>query len=339
MLTLVAIALYLGLFIARAILWAIFLRVGLKWVRVPEVTTRRIVVATASVIIVQLVINILFLVLSPAQDEDQLIVGGLQFVIAVLAAGLVLRRVFKTGFFRSLQAWLPTVIPTTGMVLIMLFVVRPFIFETFFLPTNSMAPTLLGYHRRSTCPQCGRPNFGAPLDSRFAPPDRGPMICENFHVHQIRNELSALITADRILVAKFLTPRRWDIVVFQYPEQPSTLHAKRLIGLPGETIHIEDGAVWADGKKLTPPNFVNGIEYQTDPFGPPARVAVSQAHPAVLGPDEYFVLGDFSAQSYDSRFWERGAPGHAPFAVPESYLRGVVTHIYWPPQRWRILPR
>jgi hypothetical protein len=35
--------------------------------------------------------------------------------------------------------------------------------------------------------------------------------------------------------------------------------------------------------------------------------------------------------------WLEGAPGHPPYAVPESYLHGVVTHVYWPPQRWRIL--
>jgi hypothetical protein len=59
--------------------------------------------------------------------------------------------------------------------------------------------------------------------------------------------------------------------------------------------------------------------------------------PAVLADDEYFVLGDFSAQSSDSRWWYEGAPGHNPYAVPRSHVRGVVTHIYWPPQRWRVL--
>ena len=47
------------------------------------------------------------------------------------------------------------------------------------------------------------------------------------------------------------------------------------------------------------------------------------------------MLGDFSA-GMDSRSG-RGAPGHPPYAVPESYLIGVVTHIYWPPSRWRVL--
>ena len=58
----------------------------------------------------------------------------------------------------------------------------------------------------------------------------------------------------------------------------------------------------------------------------------------MLADDEYFVLGDFTWRSVDSRFWEEGAVGHNPYAVPESHLHGVVTHIIWPPSRWRGVP-
>ncbi len=105
----------------------------------------------------------------------------------------------------------------------------------------------------------------------------------------------------------------------------------RLVGLPGESIHIQDGAVWVDGKKQTPPEEIRGIEYVTMP-----RSWGTLDRPALLGKDEYFVLGDFSARSRDSRLWIEGAPGHNPFAVPKSYIKGVVTHTYWPPSRWRI---
>ena len=163
------------------------------------------------------------------------------------------------------------------------------------------------------------------------------MICRNFHVNQVTDVGQQAFAGDRFLVAKFLAPKRWDIVVFRYPENPATLYVMRLVGLPGETIHIEGGAVWANGNRLEVPDSLRGIEYlsalpawHTDLWG-------SKDRPAVLAKDEYFVLGDFSPQSKDSRLWEQGASGHNPFAVPASHMRGVVTHIYWPRQRWRIL--
>ena len=163
------------------------------------------------------------------------------------------------------------------------------------------------------------------------------MICENFHVTQNSKFEKRTVAGDRIFVAKFLKPRRWDLVVFRFPEKPAEIYVKRLVGLPGETVHIEEGAIWIDGKKQNPPDSIRGNQYLSqipdwygpDPWGSPAR-------PAKLGSDEYFVLGDFSAQSYDSRFWQQGAPGHPSFAVPQSHMKGVVTHTYWPVRRWRI---
>lgn len=61
------------------------------------------------------------------------------------------------------------------------------------------------------------------------------------------------------------------------------------------------------------------------------------ARPAILGDDEYFVLGDFSVSSRDARFWDRSLEGREhPYAIPESSIDGVVTHIYWPLQRMRV---
>ena len=132
------------------------------------------------------------------------------------------------------------------------------------------------------------------------------------------------------------------MVTFRFPSDPKIIYVKRLVGLPGETVYIKDGAVWIDGRKLDPPPSLKGLDYVTGmpsmPDMPPIMIAAGTPdRPAVLGPDEYFMLGDFSAQSMDSRLWDKGAPGHPPYAVPESYIIGVVTHIYWPPSRWRIL--
>jgi hypothetical protein len=104
--------------------------------------------------------------------------------------------------------------------------------------------------------------------------------------------------------------------------------------LPNEELAIRDGAVWINGKKLTPSESIRGIyysptiEYGGRTYSGPGSV------PVKLGADEYFVLGDFVDQSADSRMWEEGAPGYPPYAVPESHIVGVAINIWWPPRRW-----
>ncbi|MHC4407057.1 MAG: signal peptidase I [Planctomycetota bacterium] len=335
--TIIVVALFLGLLIVSVILWAVFLRLGLRWAKVPDVTTRRIVLAAATVIVLQIVLDVLFRLPSPSSEARAILLAVAELAAAVLVPCLVIARVFKTRFLRSLQAWLPALLPSVVMILFVFLVLRPFLYEAFVSPTNAMAPTLLGNHWRGVCPECGQPSFCSPVHDQFGPPDPPRMICENFHVTQVLDVDKRVFSADRFLVAKFLTPRRWDIVVFQYPEDSSTLYVMRLVGLPGEKIRIEGGAVWANGKKLTPPDSLHGIEYLSQLPDWYSELWGSANRPAILGEHEYFVLGDFSPQSKDSRLWEQGAPGHHPFAVPESHLYGVVTHIYWPPQRWRNL--
>jgi signal peptidase I len=140
---------------------------------------------------------------------------------------------------------------------------------------------------------------------------------------------------DRFLVSKRIAPQRWDIIVFRLPADPSYIYVKRLVGLPGEVLFLRDGAVWINGERLAPSKSLHGIEYLTKLERAPMKSSAEESNPAKLGPGEYFVLGDFSAQAADSRFWERGAPGHPRYAVPEEYIIGVVTHIFWPPERWR----
>ncbi|MBM3273096.1 signal peptidase I, partial [Candidatus Kaiserbacteria bacterium] len=139
------------------------------------------------------------------------------------------------------------------LVVVAFLAFRTFGFEAFIVPTNAMAPTLLGRHWQSICPQCGAPCYCTPVDDRLAPSDPPRMICCNFHVAQAPNPDRHVAAGDRFLVAKFLRPRRWDLVVFRYPENPSTLYVMRLVGLPGEKIAIQNGAVWVNGARLTVP--------------------------------------------------------------------------------------
>jgi len=123
-------------------------------------------------------------------------------------------------------------------------------------------------------------------------------------------------------------------MVFRYPADPTEIYVKRLVGLPGEKLAIRDGAIWINDERIEPPASVAGIHYSptVEWNGQPLSGPGSQ--PVELGPDEYFVLGDFVDQSSDSRFWDQGAPGYPPYAVPESHIVGVVVNIYWPVHRW-----
>jgi signal peptidase I len=137
---------------------------------------------------------------------------------------------------------------------------------------------------------------------------------------------------DRLIAAKFLRPERWDKIVYRYPEDPSINYVSRLVGLPGEEVRIDRGDVWINGSRAQKPAEISGLVYVADP------IALDKPTwgPVKLGGDECLILGDFSQRAKDSRVWTTGAPGHPPHALPESHILGVVTHIYWPPSRWRI---
>jgi signal peptidase I len=264
--------------------------------------------------------------------------GLVGIVLATLVPWLLIATLLKARFLRSIQAWLPTLLAAVGGVGLVLLVFRPFVFEAFFSPTNAMAPTLLGRHWSAPCPQCGKPAYCSVEDPRWGRWERGArMICEEFHTSLVSDFSQEVHGPDRFLVAKFLKPRRWDLAVFRYPEDPGENFVKRLVGLPGEEVIIKEGRVWIDGQPLTPPESIRGIEYLSELEDFPVQMWGTPEKPAKLGADEYFVLGDFSAAAKDSRLWEKGAPGHNPYAVPASYMIGVVTHIYWPPSRWRII--
>ncbi len=329
-------AVFVSLFVLQFVLCVVCLHLGLRWARIAHVTTRRVVVATASVFAILYMLRGILHTLQPATDAEAILLTITGIAAIGLVPSVVIMQFFKVRFLKSFQAWLPTLVGSGAMILIAIVTVR-FVFEAFIVPMNSMAPTLLGTHRLGLCPKCGQPGFGSPAAAHYRSADSLQMICRRFHVCQVSVFDHQIFPADRFLVAKFLAPRRWDVVAFRSPEDPTRMYIKRIVGLPGETIRIEAGAVWVNGKKLEPPKSLRGIDYESEIPNWHFKMWGSKDRPAVLGNDEYFVLGDFSAQSMDSRMWEQGAPGHNPYAVPKSQIVGVVTHIYWPPQRWHII--
>lgn len=93
------------------------------------------------------------------------------------------------------------------------------------------------------------------------------------------------------LTYRFREPKRFDIVVFPFQYEKDTYYIKRIIGLPGETIFIdEEGNIFIDDELLT------------ESYGKEIIKDAGRAYePVTLGEDEYFVMGDNRNNSQDSR--------------------------------------
>jgi signal peptidase I len=143
----------------------------------------------------------------------------------------------------------------------------------------------------------------------------------------------ALLVGDFLLVNKIvntapppaasLLPRReigcGDIIVFRYPPDPNIHVVKRVIGVPGDRIHLRNGVVYVNGQPLREP-YVVGQSGRPDPFRDQFPVGVDgdpRVDPRwrmqlraglgngeyVVPPNSYFVLGDNRDDSRDSRYW------------------------------------
>ncbi len=102
-------------------------------------------------------------------------------------------------------------------------------------------------------------------------------------------------------------PRRGEIIVFRYPDDPTQDFVKRVVGLPGETVEVRRGLVYVDEETLSEPYLASRDRSSSDEVE--------------LGPGEYYVLGDNRRNSRDSRSWG---------PVPEDNILGKVWLIYWP---------
>lgn len=143
---------------------------------------------------------------------------------------------------------------------------------------------------------------------------------------------------DRIFVNKFLygakvpffnanlpavrQPKRGDIVVFISPDAPKKDFVKRLIAVGGEKVEIKDGKILVNGKIVEEPSSIRSVYYYNGgDYGKEGQVID-------VPKDSYFVLGDNSASSRDSRFWG---------FVPKKNLLGKVIVIYWPIHRMKTI--
>ena len=109
----------------------------------------------------------------------------------------------------------------------------------------------------------------------------------------------------------FHQPTRGDVVVFVAPPQPDQDYIKRVVGVPGDFVTVQGTQVYVNGKLLQ--------ETYVKPYNQ------GNQYPSftnrVIPPNDYFVLGDNRAGSYDSRGWG---------CVPRANIIGRVGLIYWP---------
>ncbi len=145
------------------------------------------------------------------------------------------------------------------MAVIML---RAFVLEGYLISTGSMAPGLLGFHRRIQCPSCEFDfAFGVSFDDSVENgagaihEPEGPRryaTCPN--CGQINIDVSGVPNShgDQLLVQKHVydlrPPHRWETVVFHNPASPGEAYVKRVVGLPGENIRVLNGDVYINGQ-------------------------------------------------------------------------------------------
>lgn len=141
-----------------------------------------------------------------------------------------------------------------------------------------------------------------------------------------------LLVGDHILVNKFIygirapivnnmmipirSPKQFDVIVFQYPWNPSVDYIKRIIGLPLQKVQIIDKKIYVNDALLKDP-----FGYYSDPRIVPGPR--DNYGPVVVPANHYFVMGDNRDNSSDSRFWG---------FVPSPNLVGEAFVVYW---SWR----
>jgi len=166
--------------------------------------------------------------------------------------------------------------------------IRAFFIQAFKIPSGSMRPTLIEKDRLMV----NKLRYGPKVP--FSKANRLPGLTE---------------------------PQRGDVIVFIYPGDPSRDFIKRLIGLGGETIEIKEGDIYVNDIIVEDPFLKDVYYYNRGDYGREGqKITIPENH--------YYVLGDNSGSSSDSRFWG---------FVPEENVIGRAEMIYWPFSRMRFI--
>jgi signal peptidase I len=185
--------------------------------------------------------------------------------------------------------------------------------EPFKIPSGSMEPTLHG-------------------DPGFL---RGDRIFVNKHAYGIRYPFNGFrfpYTSKPLWYADSMLwegddPERWDIAVFKSVE-PGAVHdtlVKRIVALPGEKVHINQGKIEINGAPVEfPDDMPEDMYYTFEPMSNGYGLSTEDER-SVVPEGHFFMLGDNSSSSRDGRWFG---------FVPKNHILGEVTSIWWPVPRW-----
>jgi predicted Zn finger-like uncharacterized protein len=179
------------------------------------------------------------------------------------------------------------VFETVVFVVVLVLMLKLFVAEAFVIPTGSMAGTLWGDQVVATCPDCGS-EFAVTANQNNIHIKPAGVSCQNCgHLFNPKNA-DNWSSGDRVLVSKYQyhikPPKRFDVVVFKYPEEPYSVkdkaamnYIKRLVGLPGETLAIFNGDLYTSKSINYPPLAPN-----TDPKNLWQREYTYNDHPEAV---------------------------------------------------------
>jgi signal peptidase I len=216
---------------------------------------------------------------------------------------------------RSIVIWLWEWTKSILVALLVWFFLRTFLVEAFRIPSGSMENTLL--------------------------------IGDFLFVNKALYGSEVPIIGTRLPAVR--EPRRNDILVFDSVEDKGLKVVKRLIGMPGDTLSMENGELFRNGERVNEPYVVHSdLTRSEEPIQRakmrewqlPHLVKRDAAQyqpnlqdwgPIVVPPDSFFMMGDNRDSSYDGRYWG---------FLPRKNVRGrpLVVYFSYDPSSWRALP-
>jgi len=127
-------------------------------------------------------------------------------------------------------------------------------------------------------------------------------------------------------ILKIRDPRRGDVIVFEYPEDPSKDFIKRVVGTPGDVVEGKDKKIYVNGQPYLNPHEI----HKEKDIIPKEMNPRDTFGPITVPPGSYFMMGDNRDRSYDSRFWG---------FVSLNKIKGLAFIKYWSWDREKFRPR